>query len=63
MHGKFALNRDKIRRMAQLQQMRLTSTNLLLCSLQINGLIGNMEAAAGILPASDEDKDLDDDDG
>lgn len=46
-----------------MQQLRLNSTNLLLCSLQINQLIGNMEVASGLLPASDEDKEVEDDDG
>ena len=49
--------------MFQMQQMRLQSTNMLLCSLQINDLLSNIEAATGVLPASDEDKDLEDDDG
>jgi hypothetical protein len=49
--------------MAQMQQLRLNSTSLLMCSLQMNQLIGNMEVASGLLPASDEDKELEDDDG
>jgi hypothetical protein len=51
------------RRMAQMQQMKLNATNLLLCSIQMNALIGNMEVASGLLPASDEDKEVEDDDG
>lgn len=46
-----------------MQQLRLNSTSLLMCSLQMNQLIGNMEVASGLLPASDEDKELEDDDG
>lgn len=46
-----------------MQHMRLNSSSLLLCSLQMNELIGNMEASSGLLPASDEDKELEDDDG
>jgi len=49
--------------MLQGQQMRLMSTNLLLKSMQINTLIGNLQAEAGILPATDEDIELEDDDG
>lgn len=51
------------RRLVQLQQMRLNSTNSLLCALQTNHLLSNDEAANGLLPASDEDKELEDDDG
>jgi hypothetical protein len=51
------------RRMAQVQQMKLQATNLLMCSIQMNALIGNMEVASGLLPASDEDKEVEDDDG
>jgi len=29
----------------------------------MNSLIGNMEVASGLLPASDEDKEVEDDDG
>lgn len=46
-----------------MQQLRLNSTSLLMCSLQMNTLISNMEVASGMLPASDEDKELEDDDG
>jgi hypothetical protein len=49
--------------MAQMQQMKLNATNLLMCSIQMNALIGNMEVASGLLPASDEDKEVEDDDG
>lgn len=51
------------RRMAQMQQMKLNATNLLMCSIQMNALIGNMEVSSGLLPASDEDKEVEDDDG
>jgi len=47
----------------QLQQTRLNSTNSLLCALQTNHLLSNDEAANGLLPASDEDKEVEDDDG
>lgn len=46
-----------------MQQMRLNSTNLLLCSLQINSLLANIEASTGVVPGNDEDKDLEEDDG
>ena len=49
--------------MMQLQQMRLNSTTSLLTSLQINSLISNDEAACGLLPASDENEEVEDDDG
>ena len=51
------------RRMAQMQQMKLNANNLLMCSIQMNALIGNMEVSSGLLPASDEDKEVEDDDG
>lgn len=49
--------------MVQQQQMRLDSTNLLMRAIQMNTLIGNLQAESGVLPASDEDKELEDDDG
>lgn len=43
--------------------MRLDSTSMLLRAIQMNTLIGNLQAESGILPASDEDQELEDDDG
>ena len=47
-----------------MQQMRLHANSLLLTSIQINQLIRDSEAEAGLLAAnSSEDAELEDDDG
>ena len=51
------------RRMVQQQALRLDATNLLMRSIQVNGLIGNAEADCGILPNSNEDQEVEEDDG
>ena len=51
-------------KMAQMQQMRLTASNMLLTSIQINQLIRDSEADGGQLAAnSSEDAELEEDDG
>lgn len=37
--------------------------NNLLVAMQFNTILSNEEAECGLIPASDEDKDLEDDDG
>lgn len=50
-------------RFAQQQQLRLCATNLLMRGIVTNNLIGNLEAETGLLPNSNEDQELDEDDG
>ena len=50
-------------KMVQAQQMRLTATNQLLTSIQINELLQHFEAETGLVANSSEDAEVEDDDG
>ena len=46
-----------------MQMVRLNATNMLMRGIMINNLIGNCEAEAGLIPNSNDEADLEDDDG
>ena len=52
-----------IRKMMQMQMVKLNATNILMRGIMINQLIGNMEAEAGLIANSLEEADIEDDDG
>lgn len=58
-----ALTLSPCSKMVQAQQMRLTATNQLLTSIQINELLQHFEAETGLVANSSEDAEVEDDDG
>lgn len=50
-------------KMAQMAQMRLNASNMLITGIQINELIRDSEAEAGQVANSSEDAEVEDDDG